>query len=390
MREIFVTGGTGYVGSYVLHQLLRKTDRTIRLLVRAHSERQALEKLWRNMQLHLSPDAFWERRDRIRFAFGDLHAPGLGLSEREHAHVVNHTESVLHIAASLNRRSEKSCVNSNLRGTLSVIRLAREIHTAGGLRRFSHVSTVAVAGERQDETVTEDGAIDWNRSDYDPYARTKKFAEHMIAELLADVPLTFFRPSIVMGDSRFSETTQFDMVRAMCLLADLPVIPMNGKSRIDTVNPDFVGDAVAAIHLMDNPRYEVYHLSSGEGSCSAAQIAAACVGARDRAAELNALRFFERGSDPFFDLVTAMGSAMLPAQVRRTAALLKAFWPYLTFNTVFHNGRIIEEMGRGPVSFVNVARDLYRYAKNVGFQYNHKPLPDRPVTVTTGQPQVRA
>src|ERR1035438_546835 len=45
-------------------------------------------------------------------------------------------------------------------------------------------------------------SIDWSRSDYDPYARTKKFCEHMIRQLLPDVSRTIFRPSIVLGDSR--------------------------------------------------------------------------------------------------------------------------------------------------------------------------------------------
>src|SRR5207248_2290114 len=81
-------------------------------------------------------------------------------------------------------------------------------------RRFSLVSTVAVAGKRQDEVVTEDRAIEWDRSDYDPYARTKKFCEHMTRQLLPEVPITIFRPSIVLGDSRYPQTTQFDMVRA--------------------------------------------------------------------------------------------------------------------------------------------------------------------------------
>ena len=40
-------------------------------------------------------------------------------------------------------------------------------------------------GKRQNEVVTEDKSIDWERSDYDPYARTKKFCEHMIRQLLA-------------------------------------------------------------------------------------------------------------------------------------------------------------------------------------------------------------
>ena len=63
--------------------------------------------------------------------------------------------------------------------------------------------------------MTEDKSIDWDRSDYDPYARTKKFCEHMIRQLLPDVPLTIFRPSIVLGDSRHPETTQFDMVQVV-------------------------------------------------------------------------------------------------------------------------------------------------------------------------------
>ena len=80
----------------------------------------------------------------------------------------------------------------NLRGTLEVIQLARRAHDHHGLRRFSHVSTVAVAGTRQDEVVQEDTAIDWARSDYDPYARTKKFCEHMVHQLLPDVSRTIF------------------------------------------------------------------------------------------------------------------------------------------------------------------------------------------------------
>ncbi len=90
------------------------------------------------------------------------------------------------------------------------------IQYSHGLRRFSNVSTVAVAGKRSNEVVTEDRSIEWDRSDYDPYARTKKFCEHMVRELLPDVGLTIFRPSIVLGDSRYPETTQFDMVCRSC------------------------------------------------------------------------------------------------------------------------------------------------------------------------------
>src|SRR6185295_10359484 len=125
-----------------------------------------------------------------------------------------------------------------------------------GLRRLSHVSTVAVAGHRSNEVVREDDSIDWNRSDYDPYARTKKFCEHMVNELLPDVPHTVFRPSIILGDSRYPETTQFDMVRSFVFLAGLPVLPFRPDDRIDIVPVDFVASSIVTIHQKDRPDYD--------------------------------------------------------------------------------------------------------------------------------------
>src|ERR1041385_6024804 len=164
-------------------------------------------------------------------------------------------------AASLNRKSEKQCLNVNLRGTLEVIQLGRRAQDHHGLRRFSHVSTVAVAGTRQDELVQEDAAIDWDRSDYDPYARTKKFCEHMVHQLLPDVSRTIFRPAIVLGDSRRPETTQFDMVQAFSVLASLPVLPLRPTDRIDIVPADYVGKAIVSIHQKETPLHPRYHLS---------------------------------------------------------------------------------------------------------------------------------
>ena len=165
-------------------------------------------RLWRALQLHMDFPRFYEHlQTRVRIFTGDLTSHQFGMSRDSYDRLIHTTDSVIHCAASLNRKSEKSCLNVNLRGTLEVLQLARHSHYYHGLRRFSDVSTVAVAGKRQNEVVTEDSAIEWDRSDYDPYARTKKFGEHMVRELLPDVPLTIFRPSIVLGDSRYAETT---------------------------------------------------------------------------------------------------------------------------------------------------------------------------------------
>jgi thioester reductase-like protein len=271
---IFLTGATGYIGSYVAAGLLDQyPSERLALLVRAKSPAEAEERLWKSMQLHLGFDEFIELiRTRCDLYLGDLTFPELGLSPDARDKLVKSMDSVLHVAASLNRKSSKACFNVNLRGTLSVLKLARDAHDHHGLRRFTDISTVAVAGERKDEVVGEDNTIDWDKSDYDPYARTKKFCEHMLHELLPDVHGVVLRPSIVLGDSRFPETTQFDMVRAFAMLAQLPVLPFNPDWRLDIVPADYVSKAIVQIHQADKPRWSAYNLSSGTSSLTYRQV----------------------------------------------------------------------------------------------------------------------
>ena len=192
---IFLTGSTGYLGSYIAAGLFTGHREPLNLLVRAKSQQEARERLWTALQLHLDFQEFYDYlKTRARLFLGDLTDERFGLPDDEYRALVDTTDSVIHCAASLNRKSEKQCLNVNLRGTLEVIQLARRAQNHHGLRRYSHVSTVAVAGKRQDEVVAEDAAIDWGRSDYDPYARTKKFCEHMAAQLLPDVHAHYISP----------------------------------------------------------------------------------------------------------------------------------------------------------------------------------------------------
>jgi nucleoside-diphosphate-sugar epimerase len=366
---IFVTGGTGYLGSYVVTRLIEQHDARLLLMVRAKSRGDAITKLWNGLQLHMDPVRFRRALASVDFVGGDLTAPGLGMSPSDRARVTSSATSVLHIAASLNRKSEKDCLNSNLRGTLAVIQLAREIRE---LRRFSHVSTNAVAGARDRELVTEDAAIDWARSDYDPYARTKKFCEHMIRELLPDVPKTFFRPSIVMGDSRHPRTTQFDMVRSFCFLADLPFVPVRPDARLDIVNADFVGPAIADLHVKERPAHDCYHLTSGLASKTAKEIGDALV---SKLPGRRPPRWVPAAERPFSALVDQL--AGLPrSKVSLIGSLLKVFLPYITYDTVFDNTRVTSELGRQPIPFTDYCGELYSWAKSVDFAFRYAPLPE--------------
>jgi thioester reductase-like protein len=389
MSLVFVTGGTGYLGSYAVTRLVQAHDAKLALLVRAKSRKDAIAKLWNGLQMHVDAAGFERILANVTFVSGDLTAPHLGLDPRVRAELAERTGSILHIAASLNRRSEKACLNANLRGTLSVLGFAKDvIARRGALGRFTDVSTVAVCGRRAHEVVQEDTAIDWDRSDYDPYARTKKFAEHMVEELLPDVDRVVVRPSIVMGDSRFPQTTQFDMVRSFCALADMPVLPMSGRARLDIVNADFVGRAIADLHLKKDLAHRIYHLSSGTSSKCAEEIGVALL---SKFPGRRPPRFVPRASGAFEATVNRM--ADLPkGTLSLYGALLKVFWPYIVFDTVFDNTRVCAELGETPVPFTPVpftpvpftpvpfteyCGELYRWSREVKFTYPYQALPQR-------------
>ena len=367
---IFLTGSTGYIGAHVAANLLDGHGAALNVLVRARDPREAQVRLWNAMQLHLDFPRFYEYlQTRVRVFCGDLTTPAFGLGRDEYDRLVHTTDSVIHCAASLNRKSEKSCLNVNLRGTLEVLTLARHAEHYHGLRRFSQVSTVAVAGKRSNEVVTEDRSIEWDRSDYDPYARTKKFCEHMMRVLLPDTPKTVFRPSIVLGDSRYAETTQFDMVRSFVFLAGLPALPFRPTDKIDIVNVDFVADAIAALHQKEQPQHDIYHLSSGLESQTFRQLTTALAAAQNKRGPI-LLPFAEK---PFAAGVNFLSNRKGP--VGHGAALMKVFMPYLVWNTVFDNTRVTAELGRKPVPFSNYSYPLLKFSRENHFEYRYKPWP---------------
>ena len=368
---IFLTGGTGYIGAHVAANLLDQHDASLNLLVRSRDPREAELRLWHALQLHLPFPKFYEYLQlKIRIFCGDLTSPQFGLGPGDYDRLVHTTDSVIHCAASLNRKSEKSCLNVNLRGTLEVVQLARQSQYYHGLRRFSNVSTVAVAGKRSHEVVVEDRAIEWERSDYDPYARTKKFCEHMVRELLPDVPLTIFRPSIVLGDSRYPQTTQFDMVRSFVFLAGLPVLPFRPHDKIDIVNVDFVADAISTLHMKTDPEHDTYHLSSGNDAQTFQELTKALAAEQNKRGPV----FLPIVEKPFSSIVNAL--AKRKGSVGHGAALLKVFLPYLTWNTVFDNTRVTTEMGRKPTPFSQYSFPLLRFSRERNFEYPYQAWPE--------------
>jgi nucleoside-diphosphate-sugar epimerase len=312
---IFMTGATGYIGSYATEWLLRNTDHELALLVRAPDYDAGVERLWKSLQLHMEADEFHRHLDRICFISGDLTKPGLGISAADYDWLI-----------------------SNRPGAL----------------------------------VIEDEPLDWSQPDFNAYTRTKKFCEHMVRELLQDVPCLVVRPSSVIGDSRFAETTQFDMVRGLCALADLPVLPISPDARLDIVNADWVGAGLAELHVREDLAHDTYHLSAGAESRTIGEIADAFSSALGKRVP----RFAGQLAAPFERVMDVLANFPKAGNLQRIGALLSVFIPYIATDIVYDNRHAVADLHSAPTPFTSYGAALYTYAKSVNFEFPYKPLPE--------------
>ena len=91
---IFVTGATGYLGSYLAAGLLTGHPDSLNLLVRAKTEQEARERLWTSLQLHFDfPEFFEFLNTRERIFRGALTSECFGHSDDDKHDLVATTDS---------------------------------------------------------------------------------------------------------------------------------------------------------------------------------------------------------------------------------------------------------------------------------------------------------
>ena len=101
VREVLLTGATGFVGRFVLHDLLRMDgDLVVHCLVRATDGEQGLQRLRAAMEAA----EIWDEAlaGRIRVVEGDLSEPRFGLGQAVFEDLARRIDTVYHFAADVN------------------------------------------------------------------------------------------------------------------------------------------------------------------------------------------------------------------------------------------------------------------------------------------------
>jgi nucleoside-diphosphate-sugar epimerase len=230
--SILVTGGTGFLGSYLLRQLLQDGQIKIRALRRPSSK------------MDLVADIV----DQIEWVEGDVLDIFALEDALEGIHKVYHCAAVV----SFDPRDRENMQRINVEGTANVVNLCLDL----GIEKLLYVSSIAALGRiKPGQTLDEKSA--WQASPYNTHYGISKFLAEQevwrgITEGLNGV---IINPSIILGPSRWDEGSAkfFPMIHQ-----GFKFYPVGNSGLVD------VRDVAAMmIQLMDGPISEERFIANG-------------------------------------------------------------------------------------------------------------------------------
>jgi thioester reductase-like protein len=338
-RCVFVTGGTGAVGSALVPLLLGQGCQ-VRLLVRADDDAAAVA---RREGLF----SFWgwaaDRPERrlLSVVRGDATAPLFALGEAGYGDLVASTTDIVHCAASVRMNlaideARRSAVGS----ALEVLALARRIADQGRLGKVECVSTVGVGGLSR--APIPEAWVDPAGPFHNTYEQSKAEAEVLIRQAIEveGLPITVHRPSMVVGSSRDGAVIRYQIFYYICeFLSGRRTrgwYPRLSGASLDIIPVDRVAEAIVGSLADPATVGRIFHLCAGPGRELLLD---------DLRSEVRR-RFAEHGHAipsaatlprSVFSLLMRLAAGTAPPEHRRAIATLPIYLDYLASRQVFCN-----------------------------------------------------
>jgi natural product biosynthesis luciferase-like monooxygenase protein/amino acid adenylation domain-containing protein/thioester reductase-like protein len=254
LNNVFLTGATGYLGAYLLHEILAQTNANVFCLVRAGSEQEGLARISEQLHWCFPKEDPGAGAQRIFPVLGDLRAEKLGINPQQYQKLSEMLDAVYHSAADVRHFGELEHFKAvNVGGTRSVIELAQ----TGKQKFLHHVSTVYVSGEKTDVITSfseTDFELDQDFND-NPYLITKFLAERLIRESMANGTLaTIHRTGNIAADSRtgrFQRNIDENAIyRALRAITQMRVAPYLTDVPLEFTQVDTVARAIVRLSLV--------------------------------------------------------------------------------------------------------------------------------------------
>lgn len=259
-KSIFLTGATGFLGAYLLDELLQKTTANIYCLIRCSDTEAGKQRV----KSHLKSYSIWNERfsSRIIPVIGDLSKLLLGLSEEQFSELANRIDVIYHNGALVNYICPYSTLKaSNVLGTEEVLRLASLTQTKP-VHFVSSVSVFFSQAHPPASRILETDDPKFHANLKGGYKQSKWVAEKLV--VIAQergLPVSIYRSVRIMGHSKTGITGNFHdllckLLKGCVQLGKFPA----SASLIDMVPVDYVSQAIVHLSQQEQSLGKAFHL----------------------------------------------------------------------------------------------------------------------------------
>ena len=255
--RVLLTGATGFLGAFLLADLLEQTNARVYCLVRASSPADAMERL----KTHLQSWMLWNKSfaSRIVAIPADLTQPLFGMSRDYFNHLADTVDAIYHSGAYVDFiQPYIRLKEANVTGTATVLRLAAQ----GRYKPVHFISTVNVFnGADSSRIIYESDQLSDERELHTGYDQSKWVAESLVnVARLRGIPANIYRPGPIIGHSQSGVSNADDLLHRIIAggirwgyMPDMDIA-------VNLVPIDYVSGAIVQISRQPSALGKTFHL----------------------------------------------------------------------------------------------------------------------------------
>jgi len=260
LNHVLLTGGTGFIGPFLVKSLLEQTRAKIHILVRASDEHQGKQRLRAAMEsMGPCPAELMQMFEtRVLPVCGDLGQKELGLTRQVWEFLAQEIDTVFHNGATVNYLLNYDRMrDANVLGTNEILRLAFE----GRAKSFNYVSTTFIFGWAVKNVLYE---TDFNENmellDFG-YSQSKWVSEQVVMDARRrGLSTRIFRPALV-SPSINGGGNNFDIAVRLVAFMVNHGIGVDALNQVSFVPADITANNIVAISTTPGTANKTYHVT---------------------------------------------------------------------------------------------------------------------------------